>query len=109
MPPVRDDEPDALGTRRLVCALCATAWVFPRSVCPACDTSGDEGLQFHVHDALPHVRVESCRTCRRYLKSVDLRVLGLAMPLVDDLATVELDLWAAEQGLEKIAPNVLGL
>ena len=104
-----DDEPDALGTRRLVCALCATAWVFPRSVCPACGTSGDEGLQFHVHDALPHVRVESCRTCRRYLKSVDLRVLGLAMPLVDDLATVELDLWAAEQGLEKIAPNVLGL
>ena len=83
--------------------------MFPRSVCPACGTSGDEGLQFHVHDALPHVRVESCRTCRRYLKSVDLRVLGLAMPLVDDLATVELDLWAAEQGLEKIAPNVLGL
>ena len=104
-----DDEPDAQNTRRLVCALCATAWVFPRSVCPGCGTSGDEGLQFHVHDALPHVRVEACRTCHHYLKSVDLRVAGLAVPLVDDLATVELDLWAAEHGLEKIAPNVLGL
>lgn len=40
---------------------------------------------------------------------MDLRVTGLAVPLVDDLATPELDLWAAEQGLEKIAPNLLGL
>ena len=106
---VLDDEPDAQGTRRLVCALCATAWTFPRATCPACGVSGDQGLQFHVDEAMPHVRVEECRTCRRYLKSVDLRVIGLAVPLVDDLATVELDLWAAEQGLEKIAPNVLGL
>ena len=104
-----DDEPDAQGTRRLVCALCATAWVFPRSVCPGCGVTGDEGLQIHVDDTMRHVRVEACRTCRRYVKSVDLRVTGLAVPLVDDLATPELDLWAAEQNLEKITPNVLGL
>lgn len=104
-----DDEPDAQGNRRLVCALCASDWVFPRAVCPACGVSGDEGLQFHVAEGMPHVRIEACRSCRHYLKSVDLRVVGLAVPLVDDLATVELDLWAAEQGLEKIAPNVLGL
>jgi formate dehydrogenase accessory protein FdhE len=106
---VLDDEPDARGTRRLVCAFCAAAWIFPRSVCPWCGTSGDEGLQFHVDDAMPHVRVEECRSCRRYLKSVDLRVRGLAVPVVDDLATVELDLWAAEQGFEKIAANLLGM
>ena len=104
-----NDEPDALGTRRLVCALCANAWTFPRATCPACAVSGDQGLEFHVDDTTRHVRVEACRTCHRYLKSVDLRVIGLAVPLVDDLATVELDLWAAEQGLEKITPNVLGL
>ena len=28
---------------------------------------------------------------------------------LDDLATVELDLWAAEQGFEKIAANLLGM
>ena len=104
-----EDEPDAQGNRRLVCALCATGWTFPRATCPACGVSGDQGLEFHVDEGLAHVRVEACKTCRCYLKSVDLRVIGLAEPLVDDLATPELDLWAAEQGLEKITPNLLGL
>jgi formate dehydrogenase accessory protein FdhE len=104
-----EDEPEAQGNRRLVCALCASTWTFPRAVCPACGVSGDDGLEFHGDESRAHVRVEACKTCRCYLKSVDLRVLGIAEPLVDDLATVELDLWAADQGLEKIAPNVLGL
>ncbi len=104
-----EDEPETQGNRRLVCALCATAWTFPRATCPRCGVSGDQGLEFHVDDGLAHVRVEACKTCRCYLKSVDLRILGFAEPLVDDLATPELDLWAAGQGLEKIAPNMLGL
>ena len=104
------DEPAAEGNRRLVCAFCATAWTFPRSVCPGCLVSGEEGLEIHVDAGeLEYVRVESCNTCRRYLKSVDLRVNGLAVPLVDDIATPELDLWAADQGFEKITPHVLGL
>lgn len=104
-----EDESHTQGVRRLVCAFCAAAWAFPRAVCPACGVSGDDGLVFHVDEALPHLRVEACKTCRHYLKSIDLRVLGLAEPLVDDLATPELDLWATEQGLDKIAPNLLGL
>jgi len=107
---VLSDEPEAQGNRRLICAFCAAGWMFSRSVCPGCGVSGEEGLEIHVDDgALQHVRVEACRTCRRYLKSVDLRVTGLAVPLVDDVATPELDLWAADQGLEKITPNVLGM
>ena len=105
-----DDAPEAQGNRRLICAFCAFTWTFPRSVCVACGESGEQGLEFHVDDeVLPHVRVESCRTCHRYLKTIDLRVLGLAVPIVEDLATPELDLWAGEQGLEKIVPNLFGL
>jgi len=103
------DETDTQGIRRLVCAFCATAWVFPRSACPGCSTTNEKGLTLHVDDGAPHVRVEACSHCKRYLKSVDLRVAGLAEPLVDDLATPELDLWAQEQGIEKITPNLLGL
>jgi formate dehydrogenase accessory protein FdhE len=104
-----EDESHTQGVRRLLCAFCATAWTFPRALCPACGVSGEGGLQFHVDEGQPHVRVEACETCRCYLKSVDLRVLGLAEPLVEDLATPELDLWATDQGLDKIAPNLLGL
>ena len=103
------DETDTQGIRRLVCAFCAAAWVFPRSACPGCSTTDEKGLTLHVDDGAPHVRVEACSHCKRYLKSIDLRVAGLAEPLVDDLATPELDLWAQEQGLEKITSNLLGL
>ena len=103
-----EDETGAEGNRRLICAFCATDWVFPRSVCVQCGTTGDEGLEFHADETLTYVRVEACRSCRHYLKTVDRRVLGLAEPLVEDLATPELDLWAAEQGREKRVPNLLG-
>ena len=43
------------------------------------------------------------------LKAADLRKDGSAEPVVDEIATVELDLWARERGLLKIQPNVLGL
>jgi formate dehydrogenase maturation protein FdhE len=43
------------------------------------------------------------------MKTVDLRKRGDAVPLVDELATVELDLWAQERGLTKMRVNVLGL
>ena len=103
------DEPDTQGIRHLICSFCAAPWTFPRSSCPACEASGEDGLDLHVDEELSQVRVEACRTCRRYLKSVDLRIVGVAEPLVEDLATPELDLWAVEQGLEKITPNLLGL
>jgi formate dehydrogenase maturation protein FdhE len=63
----------------------------------------------HSAEAVPHVRVDECATCRRYLKTVDLRRRGDAVPLVEDLATPELDLWAREQGLAKGQANLFGL
>jgi FdhE protein len=55
------------------------------------------------------VRVEACESCRCYLKSVDLTVNGLAVPVVDELATVALNLWAEESGYVKLETNLLGL
>jgi len=40
---------------------------------------------------------------------VDFRKDGNAVPLVDELAAVELDIWAQEQGMTKLRANVLGL
>lgn len=103
------DLPDALGSRSLVCSLCATEWRFKRLTCPHCGETEADRLLVHTAESVAHVRVDECTTCERYFKTVDLRRSGNAVPMVDELATVELDLWARDRGLRKVRVNVLGL
>ncbi len=63
----------------------------------------------YTADAFPYIRVECCDTCQTYVKSIDLTKNGLAEPLVDDLASVPLNLWAQEHGYAKLHPNLLGM
>ena len=103
------DEPEIRGRRTLLCSLCLTEWPFPRTRCPACGEERAEKRPHHVAESWPHVRLEECGTCRTYVKAIDLREAGLAVPVVDELASVELDLWAGEQGLVKLRRNLLGM
>jgi formate dehydrogenase accessory protein FdhE len=103
------DLPDAVGARNLTCSMCATEWRFRRLTCPYCGETDAAKLPVHTAESIAHVRVDACTSCSRYITTVDLRKRGDAIPLVDALATVELDLWAREQGLTKIRANVLGL
>jgi formate dehydrogenase maturation protein FdhE len=56
----------------------------------------------------PHLRIEGCSGCNRYLIDVDLGHDARAVPEVDELAALPLDLYAAERGLSKITPNLMG-
>jgi len=103
------DEPDVKGRRTLLCSLCLAEWTFPRTRCPACGEERAEKRPHHVSESWPHIRVEECGSCRTYIKAVDLREYGLAVPVVDELASIELDLWAVEQGLTKLRTNLLGM
>ncbi len=103
------DLPEARGRRTLLCSLCLTEWGFPRTRCPACGEERPDRRPHHVSESWPHVRLEECGSCRTYVKAIDLREAGLAVPVVDELASVELDLWAAGQGLSKLRKNLLGL
>ena len=98
------------GARRtLVCGLCLSEWDYPRVLCPACGEQQFDRLPVYSTDALPHVRLDGCDGCRTYVKAVDLTRDGLAVPLVDDLASVTLDLWAREHGYRRISPSLLRL
>lgn len=97
------------GKRYLVCSLCATEWEFRRLLCPSCGEEDHEKLPVFVAQEFPHVRVEACDTCRVYLKAIDMTKDGLALPEVDELAAVPLDLWAAGRGYAKLQANLLGL
>jgi hypothetical protein len=97
------------GPRYLVCSRCNHNWVFPRMTCASCGEANPAKLPiYQEHDAYPHVRVDGCRSCRHYLVSFDLRRDTRAVPIVDELACLPLDLFARDQGLSKITPNLVG-
>jgi formate dehydrogenase accessory protein FdhE len=94
--------------KSLICMLCAHEWNFRRIYCPACGEEREPQMAFYSAPEIAHVRVDVCETCHTYLKTVDLTKTGLAVPLVDELATIPLDLWAREHGYQKLQINLLG-
>ncbi len=96
------------GKRFLLCSFCQSEWEFHRILCPACGEVHHEKLPRYSAEGISAVRVEACDVCKSYLKSVDMTVDGLAVPVVDEVATAPLDLWAAEQGYRKIHLNLMG-
>jgi FdhE protein len=97
------------GGRALLCATCATSWSMRRVLCVYCGEADEHRLGYFHSPDFPHLRVDVCETCRRYVKTVDLTQLGAAVPLVDEVAAAALDLWAGERGYQKIALNLIGL
>jgi FdhE protein len=97
------------GNRHLLCATCLSSWEYRRVVCASCSEEQPFNLQYFTSDEYPHVRIETCETCKQYIKGIDLTRLGLAVPLVDDVATAALDLWATEKGYAKVELNLVGL
>jgi formate dehydrogenase accessory protein FdhE len=94
--------------KSLICMLCAHEWNFRRIYCPACGEEREPQMAFYSAPEIAHVRVDVCDTCHTYLKSIDLTKTGLAVPVVDELATIPLDLWAREHGYDKLQINLLG-
>jgi FdhE protein len=97
------------GSRSLQCAGCLTVWPFRRVLCPSCGEEDERKLPYFHASGFAHLRLDACETCRRYMKTVDLTKLGVAVPLVDEVAGAPLDLWARERGYRKIELNLVGL
>jgi formate dehydrogenase accessory protein FdhE len=96
------------GKRHLVCSWCLHEWAFRRIRCACCGEASESKLPVFVADQFPHIRVEACNTCRRYLRSIELTKDGRAVPIVDDLAAIPLSLWAHENNYSRIHGNLLG-
>jgi formate dehydrogenase accessory protein FdhE len=94
--------------KSLICMLCAHEWAFRRIYCPACGEEREPQMAFYSAPEIAHVRADVCDTCHTYLKCIDLTKTGLAIPVVDELATIPLDLWAREHGYQKLQMNLLG-
>jgi FdhE protein len=100
----------AQGARRsMVCGFCLTEWPAPRIGCPACGESQFETLPVFRSDEFAAVRIDACDSCRNYIKTIDLSRDGSAIPMVDDVASLALDLWADGEGYRRIRHNLLRL
>src|SRR5216683_4953933 len=95
--------------RKLLCSRCANEWVLSRMTCASCgETSGAKMPILSDVELFPHLRIDACEICRRYLITVDRRKDPRAVPVVDELAALPLHLVAAERGYTKIARNLMG-
>jgi formate dehydrogenase maturation protein FdhE len=93
----------------VVCGMCMRARPAPRQRCPGCRESTHEGLGSYATPEFPHLALRACEGCRGYLCVVDLSVDPAAVPEVDELVAVPLDLWAGERGYHKLQPNIVGI
>lgn len=87
-------------TRFLRCGLCAAGWEVPRLRCPFCANHDHRQLGFlHFENEEARQRAATCEACRGYVKTVaTLAALSPPQLLAADVATMPLDLAAAEQG-----------
>ena len=93
----------------LVCSLCLREWVFTRGSCSHCQKSGKGVLDFFSCEELPHIRVQACRLCRTYLHLIDLGKEPEAIPDIDELSALPLDVWALDEGYRKQQVNLVGI
>jgi formate dehydrogenase maturation protein FdhE len=120
--------------RYLVCSRCSGSWAYARLTCGVCgenDTAklvvwGEVGTsQAEISDSIvkpgamrapipadarfPHLRIDGCRTCSHYLLTVDAERDPRAVPLVDEIGAIPLDLYARDLALTKLVPNLMGI
>jgi len=95
------------GKKFLQCSFCAHEWSFLRILCGHCGEEREENLCVYTAEQFPHIRIETCETCKHLLRTIDLTKDGNAIPLVDDLAAIPLALWAEEHGYKRIQQNLL--
>ncbi len=103
------DEALVTAPRRLLCSRCSATWAYPRMVCAGCGNQDSSKLPILADpDRFPALRVDACEVCSRYLVTVELAKDPAAVPVVDELVALPLDLYARERGFSKVTPNLMG-
>jgi FdhE protein len=100
---------DNASQRLLICSFCNGEWPHDRLTCAGCAESDGKKLSYFVAEEYPAVRLDTCDTCGQYIKTIDLGKDPEAVPVVDELATIPLDIWAREKGYQKLELNLAGI
>jgi FdhE protein len=95
------------GFKHLTCAFCHTEYRVPRISCPYCGEREQQNLLLFDSPDEPGFKVETCKSCKMYIKTADFRDLDrISLPLFDDLESLPMDVLAREEGYTR--PTVSG-
>jgi len=98
------------GRRIMTCGLCGTGWDAKRLACACCGTE-DQSLLGVLRLSDGDARwLETCDQCRGYIKTVDERRIPegeAVLAVVEESATLHLDLLAEREGYIRRVPYVL--
>ena len=98
----------ASKARYCACSLCGTLWNHVRIKCTAC--GGTEGIAYYtIEDAPKTIGVETCGTCRSYIKHMQQHEDTRIDPVADDIASYALDLLATNDDYRRSSINPLFL
>lgn len=94
-----------VGKRYLLCSLCGYQWRIDRLFCPFCSSKDQDSLHYFHGEGEETHRIDLCDNCHRYIKTIDYRNLQESDPVLEDLATLHLDILATQKGYKRPVPN----
>lgn len=93
------------GMRYSLCSCCGCQWKIDRLSCSVCGSREQGALHYFCGEGEDACRIDLCDTCRHYIKTIDYRSLEESDPSLEDLATLHLDVLAAQKGYRRAVPN----
>jgi len=92
------------GARRLRCSMCGADWAYPRLQCVFCANDDFNSLGYIVVEGEEEkYSLQTCDACRGYIKTITtFDPTPVDLILVEDLATLHLDVVAADKDFARI-------
>jgi FdhE protein len=96
---------EEVGKRYLLCSFCGYQWRIDRIFCPFCNNKDQEALHYLLAEGEEAYRIDLCEKCHQYIKTIDYRKLEEPDIVLEDLATLHLDILATQKGYKRPAAN----
>ncbi len=91
--------------RHSLCSYCGHRWRVDRVSCSCCGNSDPDSLHSFFDEDEKTCRIDLCDKCHQYMKTIECGNLEESDPVLEDLATLHLDVVAIEKGYARTVPN----
>ncbi len=96
---------EEVGKRYLLCSFCGYQWRNSKLICTFCGNKDQDSLRYFYGEGEEIYRIDTCEKCHQYIKTIDQRNIEFIDLVLEDLATLHLDLLASQKGYKRPVPN----